>query len=118
MLNYTFIKLYILCYRCKPWTIWKQDINRITACEMKFMWRTAGYTKWDQKRNEDILDKLKIRPLTYYIQNYQRKWKEHMHWMNTGRITQQILCYQPRGQSSTICPIKRGKCETITGHLP
>jgi hypothetical protein len=25
---------------------------------MKLMWRTAGYNKWDHKRNEDILDKL------------------------------------------------------------
>jgi len=23
------------------------------------MWRTTGYTKWDHKRNEDILDKTK-----------------------------------------------------------
>jgi hypothetical protein len=28
----------------------KQDINRITACEMKFTRRTtAGYTEWDHK---------------------------------------------------------------------
>jgi hypothetical protein len=26
---------------------------------MKVMQRTAGYTKWDNKRIEDILDKLK-----------------------------------------------------------
>jgi len=38
----------------------KQYVNRCTAREMKFMRRTAGYTKWDHKRNEVILDKLKI----------------------------------------------------------
>jgi hypothetical protein len=27
---------------------------------MKFMRRTAGYAEWDQKRNEDVLYKLKI----------------------------------------------------------
>jgi hypothetical protein len=35
----------MLCYRSEAWTIRKSDENRITACEMKFMHRTAGYTK-------------------------------------------------------------------------
>jgi len=35
---------------------WEKNINRITACEMKFFWRTADYIKWDHERNEDILD--------------------------------------------------------------
>jgi hypothetical protein len=51
---------------------------------MKFMQCTAGYNKWDHKRN-DILDKLKIKLLLYYIQNYQSKLKAHMNRMNTGR---------------------------------
>jgi hypothetical protein len=57
---------------------------------MKFVQGTAGYTKWDHKRNEDILDKLKIKPIIDYIQNYQRKWKEHMNRMNEGRNPKQI----------------------------
>jgi len=64
----------------------KQQINRITDCEMKFIWKTAGYTKWDHKTNEDILDKLKIKSLTDCIQNYQSKWKEHANRMNAGTI--------------------------------
>jgi len=51
----------------------KKDINKITACKMKFMKRTSDHTKWDHKRNENILDKLKIKPMTNYIQNYRRK---------------------------------------------
>jgi hypothetical protein len=51
----------------------KQNINRSTACEMKLMRRTAGYTKWHQRRSEDILDKLKTEPVMNFIQNYQRK---------------------------------------------
>jgi hypothetical protein len=53
---------------------------------MKFIWKTAGYTKWDHKTNEDILDKLKIKSLTDCIQNYQSKWKEHANRMNAGTI--------------------------------
>jgi hypothetical protein len=33
----------------------KSDESRITACEMKFMRQTAGYTKWDLKRNAEVL---------------------------------------------------------------
>jgi len=46
----------ILCYRSEAWAIRKQDINRITDCGMKSMQRTVGYSKWDHKRNEDILN--------------------------------------------------------------
>jgi hypothetical protein len=34
----------------------------------------AGYTKGDHRRNADILEKLKIKPVIDYIHNYQRKW--------------------------------------------
>jgi hypothetical protein len=36
----------------------KSDENIITACEMKFMRRTAGRTKWDLKTNEKVLTEL------------------------------------------------------------
>jgi hypothetical protein len=48
----------MLCYGSEGWTIRKSDESRITACEMKFMRRTAGYTKWDLKRNEEVLKEL------------------------------------------------------------
>jgi len=38
------------------------------------MQRTADYTKWNEKRNEDALNKLKIKPRIGNIQNFQRKW--------------------------------------------
>jgi len=43
---------------------------------------------------------MKIKPVIYYIQNYQRKWKEHVNIINTGRIPKQILCYGARGWRS------------------
>jgi hypothetical protein len=49
----------VLCFGSEAWTIRKNDESRITACEMKFMRRTAGYTKWDLKRNEEVLKELK-----------------------------------------------------------
>jgi hypothetical protein len=41
--------------------------------------------------NEDILDNLRIIQMVNYIQNYQRKWKEHVNKVNTGGILKQIL---------------------------
>ena len=40
-----------------------RDKSRITASEMRFMRHTAGYTKWDHKRNDDILHELHIQPI-------------------------------------------------------
>jgi hypothetical protein len=59
------------------------------------------YTKWDHKRNEDIFDKLKVKPVIGYIQTYQRKWKEHVNRMNTERILKQIyiISQEDKGKS-------------------
>jgi hypothetical protein len=92
--RHTGVRLYrslaqpISCYESEAWTIGSQDTNGMTTCEMKFMRGTAraGYTKWDHKRNEDILDEIKVKPVTYFIENYQRKWKEHVNKMNTRRV--------------------------------
>jgi hypothetical protein len=73
-------------------------MNRITACEMKFMRRTAGQTKLDHKGNQNILDKLTFKSVIDYIQNYQRKWTKHVNKRNRGRILKQILSYQRKGQ--------------------
>jgi len=50
----------VLCYGSEAWTTRKQNIDRTAAGDIKFMQRTAGYTTWDHKRNEDILDKAEI----------------------------------------------------------
>jgi hypothetical protein len=34
---------------------------------MRFLRRTAGYTRWDHKRNEDILTELQISQITEII---------------------------------------------------
>jgi len=44
----------------------------------------AGYTKGDHRRNADILEKLKIKPVIDYIHNYQRKWNTWAKWIQEG----------------------------------
>jgi hypothetical protein len=69
--------------------------------------KDISYTKWDHRTNEDILDKLKIKPLIDYIKNYRIKGKEHVNRMKTGKIQKQILHYHPQGQRLIRCPMKR-----------
>jgi hypothetical protein len=97
----------VLFYGREAWTIRKGDSNRLTACEMKFMRRTAGYTKWDHKRNEDILTELKIEPMIHYIKHYQESWRSHVNRMNAGRFPKAILRYRPKGKRSIGRQMKR-----------
>ena len=56
-LKKTRIKLYntlalpVLLYGSETWVIKARDARRITAAEMKYMRRTAGYT-WDRLQNK------------------------------------------------------------------
>jgi hypothetical protein len=65
---------------------------------MRFI-RTLGFTLFDHKRNEDIMDKqLKITPITDFVTQYRKNWKEHAHRMTPDRIPKMILKYQPKGK--------------------
>jgi len=44
----------ILRHGNEAWTITKQDVNRTTTYEVKFMRKTVGYTKWDYKKFGDL----------------------------------------------------------------
>jgi hypothetical protein len=111
--KHTRIRLYktlarpVLCYGSETRTIRKGDSNRLTACEMKFMRRAAGYTKWNQKRKEDILTELKIEPMVDYIKQYQESCSSHVNRMDTGRFPKAILRYRPKGKRSIGRPMKR-----------
>jgi len=64
-LKKTRIKLYntlalpVLLYGSETWTVKASDARRITAAEMKYMRRTAGYTWTDYKTNAQIANELK-----------------------------------------------------------
>jgi hypothetical protein len=98
---------YLLCYGSEAWTIQKSDESRITACELKFMCRTAGCTKWDLKRNKEVLKELKVEPIFDYICRYQNNWRQHVNRMSRTRVPKAIMYYQPRGKRSLGRPMKR-----------
>ncbi|KAJ4440946.1 hypothetical protein ANN_10795 [Periplaneta americana] len=76
----------MLSYGSEAWILRKADKSRITACEMRFMRRTAGYAKWDLKRNCEILKELNTQPVLDYIIQYQLENKtDNCRGSSTGR---------------------------------
>jgi hypothetical protein len=61
-----------------------RDARRITAAEMKYVRRTAGYTWTDYKINTKIAKELKITPVLDRLLEYKRNWIQHV---NTGCST-------------------------------
>jgi len=49
-----FVSLPTLSYECETWAFRERDKARIKPAEMKFMRRTAKYTRQDYNTNEDI----------------------------------------------------------------
>jgi hypothetical protein len=102
----------ILWYGREVWTI-RKHINRITASKMKFMQRSVGCTKWDLRRNGDILDKLKIKQMRLYSE-----LSEAIEGIHEDQQTNCILS-DKRTKISLMASEEVGeKCETITGYWP
>jgi len=67
------LALPVLLHGSETWTVIARDGRRITAAEMKYMRRTAGYIWTDYKTNEQIAKELKITPILHKLLEYKRK---------------------------------------------
>jgi hypothetical protein len=74
---------------------------------MKLMRRTAGYSLFDRMRNKHILDKMKVTPVTEYVNKYRQNWLQHVKRMVRARIAKQTLQCAPTGRRLTRRPKKR-----------
>jgi len=45
---------------------------------MKFFRRTAGYTLYDHKWNEEILEELKVEPADKKLRRYKSNWLQYV----------------------------------------
>jgi hypothetical protein len=104
----------ILTYESETWQF-VSDRTRITANEMKFLRRTAGYTKLDKKRNTEILQELEINSVLEHIDQYRVNWKQHVQRMDRSRIPRQMMTYRPKGKRFLGRPLKRWR-GTVTVH--
>jgi hypothetical protein len=69
---YNALALPLLLYGSETWTIKGMDARRITAAEIKYMKRTAGYTRTDYKTNTQIAKELKITQILDKLLEYKR----------------------------------------------
>jgi hypothetical protein len=83
--------------------------RRITAAEMKYMRRTAGYTcTWtDHKTNTQIAKELKITSIMDKLLEYKRNWMQHVHRMPRNRLPRIMKHYSPTGRRNYGRPLKR-----------
>jgi hypothetical protein len=83
---YNTLALPVLLYGSETWTIKTKDARRITAVEMKYVRRTAGYTCSDYKTNTQIAKELKITPILYKSLEYKRNWMQYVNRTARDRL--------------------------------
>jgi hypothetical protein len=103
---YKTLALFTLLYGSEIWTIKQCDKNRLRTAEMKYLRRTAVYTLFNHKRNEEILEELHVTPLEDRLCTYRHKWFQHVHRMEDNRLPKQ-LNYHPKGRRRPGRPLKR-----------
>jgi hypothetical protein len=84
-----------LLYGSETWTVKARDGRRITAAEMKYMRRKAGYTWTDYKTNTQITKELKITPILEKLLEYKRTWIQHVNRMPRNRLPRVMEHFSP-----------------------
>jgi hypothetical protein len=79
----------------------------ITAAEMKYMRRRAGYTWTDYKTNSQIAKELEITPVLDKLLEYKRNWTQHVNRMPRDRLPRIMKQYSPTGRRNRGRPLKR-----------
>jgi len=87
-----------LSYGSETWTVKARNARRITAAEMKYLRRTAGYTRTDYKTNEQIAKELKITPILDKLLQYKRSWIKYVNRMSRNRLPRVMKYYSPLGR--------------------
>jgi len=95
-----------LLYGSETWTIKARDGRRITAAEMKYMTRTAGYTWTVYKTNTQITKKLQITPILDKLLEYKRNWIQNVNSMPRNRLPRVMKHYFTNDRRNHGGPLK------------
>jgi hypothetical protein len=95
-----------LLYGSETWTIKAREARRITAAEMKYMRRRAGYTWTDYKTNTQITKELKMTPSLDKLLEYKRNWIQHVNRMPRNRLLRVMKHYCPSRRRNHGRPLK------------
>jgi len=69
----------------------------LASLEMQFFRRAVGYTLLDHRRNEEILEKLKVEPVDMKLRRYKSNWLQHLTRTN-NRMPKIMLNFRPNGR--------------------
>ena len=116
-LKKTLVKLHntlalpVLLYGGETWTTCTKasDARRITAAEMKYMRRTAGYTWTDYRTNAQIAKKLKITKILDKLLELKGSWIQHVNRMLRNRLPRVMNYYSLTGRRNRGRPLKRNQ---------
>ena len=95
------LALSVLLYGSETWPIKARDARRITAADMKYMRRTAGYIWTDYKTNAQIAKELKITHILDKLLEYKRNWIQHVNRMAHNRLPRVMKRYSPNWQKES-----------------
>jgi hypothetical protein len=76
-----------LLYGSGNWTIKARDARRITAVEMKYMRKTAGYNWTDYKTDTDIAKTINTIQVLEKTQEYKKKLLQHVSTKTATRLS-------------------------------
>jgi len=74
---------------------------------VEFFRRTAGYTLFDPKSTEEILEDLEVEQFEGKLRRCKSDWLRRVTRMNSGRMTKIMLDYRPNGRRRLGRPLKR-----------
>jgi hypothetical protein len=84
---------------------------------MKIFGRTAGYNLLDHKRNEEILEQMKVEPVQVKLRRNKSNWQRRVSRMNSNGMPKIMLNYRPNGRRRHGRPYKKLLDWTERGRL-
>jgi hypothetical protein len=69
----------------------------------------------DHKRNEEILEELKVEPVNEKLRRFKSNWLPHVTRMNSSGMLKMMVTYRPNGRRRLGKPLKRLLDEAETG---
>jgi hypothetical protein len=96
-----------LQYGSETWVLRAEDKRRIETSEMRFLRSVLGVSPRDKIRSEDARKQLNTERMVEEIQEYQRKWHNHVERMPPERLPWQTHSYHPVGRRNIGRPRRR-----------
>jgi hypothetical protein len=93
-----------LIYSSENWAI---NARKITAADVRYTIKTAGYIWTDYRTDTEIANELNITPVLDKTQDYRRNWIQRENRMPRNRIRRIIKNYGPKGKRNQGRPLQR-----------